>query len=101
MRGGRGNRKFYIAEIDRIERHYSEQSPSTTLTPEEMEAGFDRLARTFGFYRTLLFMEKKTPFTRKELLTWTVSEFKHNLLFLSWEQFTENRYLDIIKDKKK
>ena len=101
MFGGPGNRKFYVSEIDRIEKSFSDKSPKTALTPEEIEAGYQKLAGSFGFYRTLLFMEKKTPYKRDELLKWSVQQFKHNLLFLSWESFTDQRYQDILEKKHK
>ena len=101
MWGGLGNRKFYVTEIDRIERKWSDQSPKSKLTNEEIEAGYDRLAKTFGFYRTLLFMEKKTPYKRDELLKWSVQKFKHNLLFLSWESYTDQKFSEILEKKKK
>lgn len=101
MSGGRGNRKFYVTEIDRIEQSWAVKAPKSKLTAEEIEAGYERLAKSFGFYRTLLFMEKKTPFNRKELLKWSVSEFKYNLLFLSWENHTEAEYNKILEKKKR
>jgi hypothetical protein len=100
MRGGLGCGKFYINEINAIERKWSEKAPQTKLDPEEIEAGYDRLDKSFGFYRTLLYMEKETPFNRKQLLTWNVAEFKHNLLFLSWKGVTDKKLIEILKNKK-
>ena len=101
MSGGTWHRKFYIGEVDRIEQSFASRSPKTTLTDQEIEAGYDRLAKSFGFYRTLLFMEKKTPYKRDELLKWTVQQFKHNLLFLSWESYTDQKYSEILERKHK
>ena len=101
MRGGRGSGKFYVTEIDRIEESWSKRYPKSKLTDEEIEAGYDRLARTFGFYRTLLFMEKATPFNRQELLKWSVEDFKYNHLYLSWESHTAEKHSKILSDKVK
>ena len=45
-------------------------------------------------------MEKVTPFTRKELLEWTVEEFKYNLRYVAWQNYTDEKYSDIMKRKK-
>ena len=101
MFGGRGCGKFYITEVNRIEDKWAKEYPKTQLTSEELEAGYGRLSKTFGFYRTLLFMEKATPFNRNELLKWSVLDFKYNHLYLSWESYTGEKLNKILSDKAK
>jgi len=100
MYGGLGDRKFYIGEVARIEQWHSSNLPPQGYTPEQTEAGYERLATKFGFYSTLLFMEKVTPFKRTELLEWTVEEFKHNLRYIAWQGYTNDKYEEIMKKKK-
>ena len=92
MYGGHGYRKFYSSEITRIEEKHKRSLPPGGYTPQQIEAGYDRLSKAFGFYHTLLFMEEKTPFTRKELLSWSVAEFNYNLTHIAWRSFTDEKY---------
>jgi hypothetical protein len=101
MHGGLGNRKFYLAEIDRIEASQSRLLPKTSYTSEEIEAGIDKLAKAFGFYGTLLFMEKATPYKRDELLMWTVEEFNSNLTYIAWENEKAKKLQEIKERKRK
>lgn len=99
MRGGLGYRKFYYSEVKRIEEAYKKSLPLGGYTPEEMEAGYQRLADQFGFFSTLLFMEKETPYTRDELLEWPVGKFQYNLCYIAWKNYIDKKYGDIIKKK--
>lgn len=100
MRGGHGNRKFYRYEVDRIESFYQSQYPkSTGYTTQEIEAGFESLAKQFGFFHTLLFMEAQTPYNRDQLEKWTVAEFKNNLLYLAHHGKVMKRYQELINKK--
>ena len=96
MLGGNGSGKFYVTEINRIEGEHKANLPPGGYTPQQIQAGYDRLGKTFGFYRTLLFMEKQTPYKRHELLNWTVAEFMFNLRYISWENETEKKYKEIM-----
>ena len=100
MPGGACRRKFYLSEVGRIEEWHTSNLPKNGYTPEQIEAGYGRLAENFGFYYTLLFMEKVTPYKRAELLEWTVQEFKHNLRFIAWQNHTDEEYAKIMKRKK-
>lgn len=100
MYGGRGPGKFYCMEVRRIEDNASADLPKSGYTPEQIEAGFDKLAKAFGFYSTLLFMESSTPYKRDELLKWTVNEFKFNLKYLAWKSHMDNKLAEIMKRKK-
>ena len=100
MYGGHGHRKFYISEVTRIEAKHKSALPPGGYTPQQVEAGYDKLAANFGFYHTLLFMEKVTPYKRTELLEWTVMEFKHNLRYIAWQNYTDEKYRDIVSNKK-
>ena len=53
----------------------------------------------FGFFSTLLFMEKETPYTRDELLEWPVGKFQYNLCYIAWKNYIDKKYGDIIKKK--
>ncbi len=99
MRGGRGYRKFYLAEVSRIDQWHQSQIAPSNYTNEEVLAGFDRLSEKFGFYSTLLYMEKETPYRRDELLKWSVSEFNYNLVFLSWNNYTVKKYHEVLNSK--
>lgn len=100
MFGGLGHRKFYVNEIDRLESEHREKLPGSKYTNEEIQAGFDRLANAFGFYGTLLYMEKETGFKRKELENWTVYEFNANIQYLAWQAKAIKDYHDIMTKKK-
>jgi len=45
-------------------------------------------------------MEASTPFTRKELLEWSVMEFKFNMKYIAWKNHTEEKYQEIMNKKK-
>lgn len=100
MRGGHGHRKFYLAEVKRIEKSFKDNSPPGGYSEDEVSAGYPKLAEKFGFYSTLLFMEVQTQYQRHELLEWTVAEFQYNLLYISWKAHFDKKYSDIIKNKK-
>lgn len=99
MRGGLGCRKFYVEEARRIESNLKANLPPGGYTAEEIEAGYQRLSDKFGFYSTLLFMEKETPYRRHELLGWKVSEFYMNLTYIAWQNYTAKKYGEIMKRK--
>lgn len=100
MSGGTWHRKFYISEIDRIELQHRSRLPPAGYTPEELQAGFDRMATSFGFYSTLLYMEKETGYKRKELLEWSVYDFNYNIVYLAHRTATVKRYSEIMRNKK-
>lgn len=100
MSGGTWNRKFYISEVDRIEKEHRSKLPETSYTQEEVHAGFDRLSSSFGFYGTLLYMEKETGHKRGELLEWPTYDFNYNIVYLAHQAATVKRYGDILKGKK-
>lgn len=45
-------------------------------------------------------MEEVTPFTRKELLEWSVNEFKFEMRYTAWKNHTDKKYNEIINRKK-
>ena len=99
MHGGLGVGKFFINEVSRLEERHRKNLPVSTYTPEEAEAGFPTLARSFGVYATLLYLEKETPFNRKELEKMSVYEVHHNLTYLAWYSKTAKKYQKIMEDK--
>lgn len=99
MHGGLGARKFFINEVNRIEEHHRKNLPKSSYTTEEDQAGFPALARSFGVYATLLYLEKETPFNRKELEQMSVYEVYHNLRYLAWYSKTAKKYSKIMEDK--
>ena len=101
MWGGHGHRKFYLAEVSRIDQRHQSQIVKSEYTNDEIQAGFDRLGQKFGFYGTLLYLEKETPFNRKELLKWSVAEFNYNLVYLSHYNNTIKKYQEILDLKLK
>lgn len=100
MLGGHGHRKFYLNEVDRIESEYHKTLPEIQYTSEEIQAGFDSMARTFGFFSTLLFVEKESGINRNEILKWPVKEFKNNMTYLAWQGFTMKKHNEIMSKKK-
>lgn len=100
MWGGHGNRKFYPQEVKRIEEQLKQSLPVGGYSPKEIEAGYQKLANQFGFFGTLLFMEKETPYKRDELLKWSVGEFHLNLSYIAWRNKVEKRYSELINEKK-
>lgn len=101
MYGGLGCGKFYAGEVARIESwHRANLPPGTGYTPEQVQAGLDRLAAVFGFFHTLSYVEEVTPFKRTEILDWPVSQFKHQLRYLAWQAHFMKKYNDIMKLKK-
>ena len=101
MYGGHGCRGFYAGEIDRIETARLVTLPHSAYTDSQIQAGFERLARVYGFYGTLLFMEKSTPYRRDELVRWTVAEFNTNFAYIANHNFIMEKYEQILKDNKK
>ena len=100
MLGGRGCGKFYISEVKRVEEWHTSNIAPGGYTAEQIEAGYEALAKKFGFYHTLLYLEKTTGHKRAELLEWSVAEFKHNLRYLSWQAYTNEKYDEIMRKKK-
>lgn len=101
MRGGHGHRKFYSIEVNRIEGERVRNLPKGGYTDAQIQAGFEKLARTFGFLGTLRLMEKETPYRRDELLKWTVAEFYTNFAMIAWENQMNKNYRQILKDTKR
>ena len=100
MRGGHGHRKFFLSEVSRLEVEFKNQLPPSKYSAEEIQAGFDKLAQGYGFYGTLLYLEKETPFTRDELERWSVKRFKGNVLYLArWNH--AKKILDDLRQAKK
>ena len=100
MRGGAGYSKFYIAEVKRLEEWHVGQLPPGGYTKEQIEAGYDKLAKSFGFFYTLRYLEKNTPYKRSEIIEWPLSAFKQELQLLAWEAYTDKKYRDIVNPKK-
>lgn len=100
MHGGLGHRKFYIAEVDRIESEHSSKLPPASYSNEEIQAGFKNLAESSGPYGPLVLMEEKTGTPYKELLTWSVNEYNHRLWYYAWQGFVQKKYNDIINKPK-
>jgi hypothetical protein len=100
MYGGLGHRKFYLGEVSRIEERHRTSLPPGGYSPEQVEAGLDKLAANFGFYHTLRYMEKITPFKRTEILEWSVAEFKHALRYEAWSGHFTEKYHEVLKRKK-
>lgn len=73
--------------------------PKTSYTPEEIEAGFERLAKSFGVSGTLFYLEKETKYTVDELEALPVYNIYHRLRYLAWYNFTLNAYNKIHEDK--
>jgi hypothetical protein len=101
MYGGLGHWKFYIAEVSRIESEHSSKLPPSSYSNAEAQAGFDKLAKDFGSYATLVFMEEKTGRPDKELLTWSVNEFNYRLSYYAWQGHVQKKYNDIINKPRK
>ncbi len=100
MRGGHGHRKFFLSETNRVEAEFKSQLPPAKFSAEEIQAGFDKLSSLYGFYGTLLFLEKETPFNRKQLERWPVNEFKANVLYLARWTYARNE-LDKLREAKR
>ena len=100
MYGGHGCGKFYIREVARIEKFQQENLPPGGYSPEQIQAGYKKLAEVFGFSHTLFFLEKETGQPDKEIQDWTVTHFKFRLRYIAWRNYTEDNYNKILKDKK-
>lgn len=101
MYGGHGHRKFYLGEIDRIESEHQSLLPESKYTVQEIQAGFDKLAKDFGAYTTLVFMEEKTGTCAKELLTWPLVEYNYRIRYYAWQAHVQKKYSDIVNKPKK
>ena len=99
MYGGLGFGKFFINEIGRIEDSHRKNLPKSSYTPEETEAGFDKLARTFGVSGTLFYLEKETKYTVEELERLSVYKVYHRLRYLAWYNHTVSEYQKIMDRK--
>ena len=101
MRGGHGHRKFFLSQTDRIEAEFKSQLPPSQYSAEEIQAGFDKITGAYGFYGTLLFMEKETPFNRDQLERWEVKKFKANVLYLARWNHARNEKDKLMEAKRK
>ena len=99
--GGAGCGKFYASEYSRIERHHADNTPASGFTPDQLEAGYEKLNRTFGFFGILVFLEKETSTPREKILKWSVAEFKLNLRYIAWTNEINKRYGEILEKKRK
>lgn len=64
--------------------------------PEEEEADFQTLYKTFGAFATIVSIGKQMHMNPLEYLKWSVREFYHLSLFLSWESCYQRRYQKIM-----
>ena len=97
MHGGHGCRKFYVGEVDRIDRQHQEKLPKSEYSNEEIQAGFDRLASTFGFTGTLHYLVKELGvYKEEEIERWELYRFNHKLVYLAWQSYTVKEYNKII-----
>ena len=101
MRGGHGHRQFFLRVTDRIEAEFKRELPPSQYSPEEIQAGFDKLSSAYGFYGTLLFLEKETPYNRDELERWSVKRFKANVLYLARWAYARNEKDKLLEAKRK
>lgn len=99
MRGGHRHGGFYLGEVKRVEESYALRFPKFEYTPQQVQAGYAKLDQSFGFARTLRYLESQTPYKRDELVRWSVAEFKYELLQIAWDNFTERKYDEIMKKK--
>lgn len=97
MYGGHGCWKFYVNEVSRIESDHQRQLPAGGYSSEEIQAGFKRLVDKYGIYGTILYLEKETPFNRKELVTWSVYEIYVNIRYLADHNEAVKRLWEIKK----
>lgn len=101
MHGGPGHWKFYLTEVDRIESEHQRQLPESKYTVEEIQAGLDKLAKAYGTYSTLVFMEEKTGRTSEELEQWSLNKYLYRMRYYAWQGFYQKRYSDIMSKPKK
>lgn len=99
MSGGLGYRKFYIAEVGRLTDRQKDNLPEFSYTAEEIEAGFEKINKAFGFSSTLRNLEAKTPYKRSELLTWSVYDFHAEIAYFAWEADAQKKYNEIMIKK--
>lgn len=100
MHGGLGFGKFFNSEVDRIEQHHQQNLPKTAYTPEEIEAGFNRLASAFGVSGTLFYLQSIPPYyTKAELEAMQLNQVYHWLRYLAWEGDTKKKYSKIMERK--
>lgn len=99
MHGGHGVGKFFITEVNHIEEHHRKNLPKTSYTPEEIEAGFEKLARSFGVSGTLFYLEKESKYTLEELEQLSVYKIYHRLRYLAWHNYTVNEYGKVMDRK--
>ena len=88
-----------MVETDTIDNEISSQIPKSNYTTEQIQAGYENLAKSYGFFHTLLYMEAKTPYKRHELIKWTVNEFYHNFVYLARAAKVEMNYHEIMEKK--
>jgi len=83
---------FFVNEVSRIEQHHRDNLPKSSYTPEEVEAGFQRLAQSFGVSSTLFYLEKETKYTIDELEQLPVHKIYHRLRYLAWYNHVVSEY---------
>lgn len=100
MHGGLGCGKFFINEVDRLEQKHQSNLPKSEYSPEEMEAGFKRLALAFGVSGTLFYLQSIPPYRKKEdIERMSVYDVYHWLEYLAHDGDTKKKYSEIMNRK--
>lgn len=82
-----------------MELAYEKQLPPNKPTQEELDAGYARLAKAFGFFGTLVAMEKETSLTGNDLLKWPIGEFKYRLLYMAHKRAVDLKHDELMAKK--
>ena len=100
MHGGHGGRLFFSGQVLKYANKLHDELPQEGYTFEEEEAGFESLAKAFGFYSTLDNIARYVGQTDKEVLKWSTNEFYTKLKLLAWRAHAQKKYGEIMANKK-
>lgn len=95
--GGRWFRQFFYNQVLSFEDQHAKQLPSSSYTPEEVEAGYEKLNNSFGFLLTLDNISTHTGIPEDELLgKWSVRRFYTKVKMLAWQAYCQKEYSRIV-----
>lgn len=100
MHGGISIGKFFVSEVDRIEEQHQSRLPKSAYTPEEIEAGFQRMARAFGIPGTVFYLQSIPPYRKsEEIYRMSTYEVYFWLEYLAHDGDTKKKYGDVMSRK--
>lgn len=93
-------RRFFFLKSDELLKWFSEKLPPYKPDPEEVEAGYEKLAQAFGSFATIIEAAKELGVNPEVLLKWSAKEFYTTQLYLSHRAAVRAEFNRLIMAKK-